>query len=345
MTQSSLHRRAQPACLFAAVLAFAAVPDDSHAQTRLQVSRSERFRLAPSETARVLGTVAEGAEVTVGSERGGFTEVTLEGWVWARSVSRSGAREGFDLAVNAASGENLRARPNGAVLARLATGFLLQEVGRDDDWVRVRRTGWIASGGLKPTGGAPLAPAPAANAGAAVPSTGGAPSLDRGVTAGAVDLLTVPDGAASGRLAAGASVRVLARSGDWIRVETEGWIRESDLRPSAQGVLLGVSAAEVTARPREFEGKLVQWTVQYISQQTADELRPELPLGARYMLARGPLPESGFVYVVLEPAQAQFVDQLQPLAEVVMLARIRAGRMRYLYTPVVDAIELSLRQP
>jgi hypothetical protein len=160
-----------------------------------------------------------------------------------------------------------------------------------------------------------------------------------------VDLLTVPDGAASGRLAAGASVRVLARSGDWIRVETEGWIRESDLRPSAQGVLLGVSAAEVTARPREFEGKLVQWTVQYISQQTADELRPELPLGARYMLARGPLPESGFVYVVLEPAQAQFVDQLQPLAEVVMLARIRAGRMRYLYTPVVDAIELSLRQP
>jgi hypothetical protein len=128
-------------------------------------------------------------------------------------------------------------------------------------------------------------------------------------------------------------------------VETEGWIRERDMRPSASGILLGVSAAEIAARPREFEGKLVQWTVQFISLQAADELRPEIPRGAPYLLARGPLPESGFVYVVLQPEQAEFAERLQPLAEVVMIARIRAGRSRYLTTPVVDALDLSERQP
>jgi hypothetical protein len=342
MTQSSLDRRAQPACLFAVLLALVTVPSSSTAQTRVQVSRSERFRLEPRDNARVLGTVAEGADVTAGAERDGFTEITLEGWVWGRSVAAS-ERSGFDLAVSAREGENLRARPNGPVIARLASGFLLDEIERNGDWVRVRRAGWVASAGLRKAEAAPVA-AEAVAGTTATPRTD-TRSLDHGITTGEVDLRTVPDGPSAGKLAAGASVRVLARSGDWVRVETDGWIRERDLRPSAQGVLVGVSAAEVSARPRDFEGKTVQWTVQFISLQTADELRPEIPPGARYMLARGPLPESGFVYVVLLPAQLRFIEQLQPLAEVVLVARIRAGRTRYLPNPVVDALELSLRQP
>jgi hypothetical protein len=291
----------------------------------------------------VLGTVAEGAEVAGGPERDGFTEVTLDGWIWGRSVGPTSS-DGFDLEVRAASGENLRQRPNGPVTARLARGFLLREVERNGDWVRVRRTGWVATHGLRALEAASTRTA-AADSVPAASATSGPPSLSHGVTAGDAELRVVPDGAVSGRLAAGAAVRVLARSGEWIRVETDGWIRESDLRPSAAGVLLGVSAAEVAARPRDFEGKLVQWTVQYISLQTADALRPELPSGARYMLARGPLPESGFVYAVLEAPHVAFVEQLQPLSEIVMLARIRAGRMRYLHSPVVDAVEFSLREP
>ncbi|HWP36795.1 MAG TPA: hypothetical protein VNL18_04495 [Gemmatimonadales bacterium] len=299
--------------------------------------------MEPGASGRVLGTVAEGAELGGGVERDGFTQVTLEGWIWGRSVTAA-SRDGFDLEVRAASGENLRQRPNGPLIARLARGFLLEEVERNADWVRVRRTGWIATDGLRALDALPTRSAMTDSA-PAPPATTGRPGLDHGVTAGDVDLRVVPDGAVFGKLSAGSPVRVLARSGEWIRVEAEAWIRESDLRPSAAGVLLGVSAAEVTARPRDFEGKLVQWAVQYISLQTADELRPELPRGSRYMLARGPLPESGFVYAVLEAPHVAWVEQLQPLSEIVMLARIRAGRMRYLHSPVVDVVELSLRQP
>lgn len=301
--------------------------------------------MEPGESARALGTVAEGAEVVGGAERDGFTEITLEGWIWGRSVARTG-REGFDLAVNARSGENLRAGPNGRIIGRLAAGFLLSEVAREEGWVRVRRTGWIASPALRAVAASAVSSGAAQGTEAvATPGSDGGPTLDRGVTVGDVELHRVPDGPATGRLTADTPVRVLARSGDWVRVETEGWIRERDLRPSEAGVLLGVSAGEVAARPRDFEGKLVQWTVQFISLQTADELRPEIPAGSRYVLARGPLPESGFVYVVLQPAQVQFAQALRPLAEIVMIARVRAGRSRYLQTPVVEAVELSERQP
>ncbi|HEX9581895.1 MAG TPA: SH3 domain-containing protein [Gemmatimonadales bacterium] len=345
MAQSSLPRWAQPAWHVALCL-LAAVPAVAAAQTRYQVARGERFRIEPGESARALGTVAEGAEVVGAAERDGFTEITLQGWIWGRSVAGTD-RDGFDLAVNARSGENLRAAPNGRIIGRLASGFLLNEVSRNNEgWVQVRRTGWIASPALRAVG----APAGAASGSSSPdaeppPTDGGGPKLDRGVTVGDVELHRVPEGPPTGRLGVDSPVRVLARSGEWVRVATEGWIRERDLRPSEAGVLLGVSAAEVTARPRDFEGKLVQWTVQFISLQTADELRPEMPPGARYALARGPLPEAGFVYVVLQPAQVRFAEALQPLAEIVMIARVRAGRSRYLATPVVDAVDLSERRP
>jgi len=121
------------------------------AQDRFQVVRGERFRLASSESARVLGTVSEGAELVGMEERDGFRQVTLQGWIWGRSVART-ERGAFDLAVSASSGENLRATANGRVIARLANGFLLEEVARDGNWVHVRRSGWVASAGLRAVG-------------------------------------------------------------------------------------------------------------------------------------------------------------------------------------------------
>jgi hypothetical protein len=140
-------------------------------------------------------------------------------------------------------------------------------------------------------------------------------------------------------------VRVLARSGEWVRVASEGWIRESDLRPAAGGVLVGVTAAEVRSNPALFEGKLLQWSVQYIALQTADELRREIPVGQRYMLARGPLPEAGFVYVILSSEQAAQLERLRPLAELVIIARVKVGRSQFLANPVLELVDLSVRRP
>jgi hypothetical protein len=335
-----------------ALALLAALPASVGAQARYRAKQAENFRQQPGPDQKVLASVYQGSELTGGQTKDGWVEVTLDGWIWARSVG-STTRDGFTLAVTSGGGENLRAEPNGRVLARLASGFLMDEVSRDaKGWVRVRRTGWMWGQSLGPVAGetAPAAPAAPAPSPAAAPvqeppAPAGPATLDHAVTARQTDMRRVPEGEPAGSLAEDTPVRVLARSGEWVRVATEGWIRESDLKPSAPGVLAGVSGAEVRARPADFEGKTVQWAVQYLALQTADELRPEIPRGQRYLLARGPLPESGFLYVMLPAGWLARVEQLQPLADVVIVARIKAGRSRLLGNPVVELVDLAVRQP
>ncbi len=357
MAQSTFVRAALPAWLVACGCALAgALPAPAHAQARFRAARAENFRQLPGPDQKILGSVYEGTELVAGQTKDGWVEVTLEGWIFGRSVGRT-TRDGFDLAVTVSGGENLRTVPGGRVLARLANGFLLAEVSRSaNGWVQVRRTGWVRGESLEPVGtpgdvsvpAAPATPTPAAPRpvpGADVAASPGTASLDRAVTARQAGVHRIPDSEPTGSLAEDTPVRVLARSGEWVRVAMEGWIRESDLKPASPGVLAGVSGGEVRARPTDFEGKTVQWSVEFVALQTADELRREIPARQRYMLARGPLPESGFIYVILPAAWVERIEQLQPLAELVIIARIKAGRSQYLGNPVVELVDLAVRRP
>ncbi|UCD24163.1 MAG: hypothetical protein JSW51_14235 [Gemmatimonadota bacterium] len=246
----------------------------------------------------------------------------------------------FDLRVISAGGENLRETPNGNIAARVAEGTYLEEISRDANWIRVRREGriWAASLELVEE---PTAPAAAPSQPEATDS---AATLDRAALAHAASLLRVPEGDTTATLQANTSVRVLARSGEWVRVRTEGWVRESDLRPSVEGLLEGVSGAEVRARPEEYQGKLIQWTLQYLATQEADELRSEIPEGDLYMLARGPLPEAGFVYVTLSREQLAEVERLSPLTQLVVIGRVLVARSRYLGNPILELVDMAVRQ-
>src|SRR5439155_313102 len=53
-------------------------------------------------------------------------------------------------------------------------------------------------------------------------------------------LYRAPEGAPTGTLAPSAPLRVLGRSGDWTRVEIDGWVRSGDLQAAPAGVLVGV---------------------------------------------------------------------------------------------------------
>jgi hypothetical protein len=154
-------------------------------------------------------------------------------------------------------------------------------------------------------------------------------------------LFRAPDGPTAGAIDPDAPLRVLSRSGEWARVQFEGWVRSTDLAAAPPGVLLGVSAAELRADPERFHGKVLRWTLQHIALQTADELRPDIPPGATYMLARGPSPERGFVYVVIPESQRAAVDRLAALTTLQVSVRVRAGRSRFLGHPVVDLITLE----
>src|SRR3989454_587090 len=150
-----------------------------------------------------------------------------------------------------------------------------------------------------------------------------------------------PDGPPAGTLTPATPLKVLSKSGEWARVQFEGWVRTSDLESAPPGGLVGVSAAELRAEPQRFAGQTLRWTLQFIAVQQADELRPEMPKGAIYFLARGPLPERGFIYVIVPEGKRALVEGLAPLATVQVTARVRAGRSRFLGNPVLDLLSLE----
>lgn len=105
------------------VAAATAVAPNAAAQQRFRVTTDENFRLAPQGDARVLARVTAGTEVPAVGVSGDWREVTVEGWIWGQST-RSSSTSDFDLVVSPAGGENLRAEPNGSVVARFESGAL-----------------------------------------------------------------------------------------------------------------------------------------------------------------------------------------------------------------------------
>ncbi len=346
MRQSSRPYRPQPARLFAVMLmAGATVP--LAAQTQYRVTQPENFRRDPSTTAPILARVPSGISLAGGRIENGWTEITLYGWVWAESVEPS-IGGSHDLRVTARGGENLRTAPNQSVVARLSFGTLLDRVERNARWLRVRRQGWMWSQSLDEVASPePDAASPAEDVLARVVPTAADSlvGLDRAIVERDATLSVVPGGDTTGMLEAATPVKILARSDGWVRVQHEAWVRETDLRPSSPGVLVGVSGAEVRATPDDYDGKLLQWTVQYVAMQEADELRSEIPLGQAYMLARGPLPEAGFVYIVLTPEQRGQIERLSRLANLVVVGRVRTARSRFLNNTILDLVDFAELQP
>lgn len=296
-----------------------------------------------------LARIPAPGDYPTGPTSGDWTRLTLDGWIFAPSV-RAEKRDGFDVVVMPSGGENLRSAPNGPVIARLKYGALLARVEARGNWLHVKRGGWIARSALDAPVVAVRKPAPpsttAYQAMAQKPDSAPRPrassavaaSVDRVEVSRAAPLFLTPDGAQAGTLQPGTAARVLGRSGDWVRVQTEAWMHDADLQPPADGAMVGVSAAEVRANPDRYVGQTLDWRLQIVSIETADELRPELPVGQPYLLTRGPMPEPGFVYVSIPSSQVEQFRSLGPLSELTLRVRIRAARTRYLATPVAELV-------
>lgn len=338
MTWQSKHLRvALPlACVLSAMVGFAR---PSHGQDQFRTQITENFRRDSSTASPILASLMANVTVTGEDVGGRWVRITLDGWIWAASTVPT-SRDGFHRRVSQGGGENLRDGPRGSIIAELNEGCLLMELERQGDWIHVRRTGWMWGQSLVAMASGPSGAGAIGDS--AIP--GVAPDLDRAVVANPTALRSVPDGDTMATLGAETPVRVLARSGDWVRVQAEGWIREDELRAGTPGVLVGVSGGEVRARPDEFVNRVVQWTLQFIALQRADEVRYDIPVGQRYLLMRGPLPETGFVYVTITDEQVESFEQMEPLTRLVLVGRIRTGRSRYLGNPVLQLLDYTIRQ-
>ncbi len=327
-------------------------PAGAQEERRLQASTD--LHRDPDGTPLV--SLPAGAKVEAGKADGDWRQVTVEGWIYQPSTSPT-KRDGFDLVVTSDEGENLRRAPNGPIVGRAREGTLLERVGERGKWFRVKRDGWVPqeavptkkaadttrrqgrqadrrTGGRGDCGSVGSAAAAAPTAAPASPTA----SVEGVETLRETGLSRVPDSGAMTTLPAGTAARVVGRSGEWVRVQVEGWVRESDVKPAQAGVLAGISAAEIRATPERFLGQTLDWHLQIIAVQLADELRPEMPSGQPYLLTRGPLPEPGFVYVMIPPERVAEFRALPALHEMTLRVRRKAARTRYLATPVAELV-------
>ncbi|MGH7525796.1 MAG: SH3 domain-containing protein [Gemmatimonadales bacterium] len=286
-----------------------------------------------------LVSLPAGAPVDTGRSEGDWKQATVEGWVFTSSTART-RRDGYDLVVTPDDGENLRSSPNGEVVGRAREGTLLKRVGQRGKWTRVRREGWVPSEAVT----ADRSPAPRATSQGTARTVRAAPAPpptpEMVETLRETGLSAAPTGSSYGTLQSGIPARVLGRSGGWVRVQVDGWVRESDLKPVEGGVLVGVTAAEVRAAPDRFVGQTLDWRLQLIAVQSADELRGEMAPGQPYLLTRGPLPEPGFVYVAVPQGQVAEFRALPPLHELVLRLNLKAARTKFLSTPVAELVSV-----
>ena len=320
-------------------------------QGRYRVSNDGEWFYQEADGRR-LARLARGAIVGGGETRADWMHVVLEGWIFATSVGPS-PRPEFDLVVTRAPEENLRSSAGGALVAKLAEGFGLKKVGQSDRWVHVTRDGWVQTSGLAVVpdviatrsvtdsdSASTQGGTPGHGPGDSLPAR---PSLDgaRAQPTRPTTLYRAPDGPEAGTVTAETPLRVLGRAGDWARVQIEAWVKAAELQAAPPGVQVGVSAAELRAEPQRYLGQVLRWTLQFIAVQKADDLRPDIPSGATYVLARGPLPERGFVYVIIPDPKLSAVQALAPLADIQVTVKVRQGRSRYLGNPVVELISLE----
>jgi hypothetical protein len=305
-----------------------------------------------------LVSLPAGAPIEAGAVKGEWREAAVEGWIYSPSTAPT-RRDGFDLVVTSDEGENLRRNPNGPVLGRIREGTLLERVGKQGKWFQVRREGWVpgsavarrqgkapAAQGQAPIQGKPAQPPQTPARTRPGPAAGAPPTAPPGPAEGVevsreTGLARSPDSTPYATLQPGIPARVMGRSGEWVRIQLDGWIKQADLKPADNGVLREVSAEEVQASPARYVGQPLEWRLQLIAVQIADELRPEIPAGRPYLLTRGPLPEPGFVYVTVPDTMVARFRALPPLQELTLRVSLTAARTRYLATPVADLLSVE----
>lgn len=326
----------------------AVAPAAASAQSTATVRVEENFRRAPNDV--VLARLSSGTPLTVLGRQDNWLEVEVEGWVWLNSLQASDDPE-LDLVVAVAGGENLRNEPQGTVLGRLEDGALLEELDRDPGWAHVRRRGFIWAASVDESASSasaaspgPETPAPTARPPAPAPSRP-EPTAQRPpdfATAAGAAILTAPDGDTLALTTARGDLQVVAREGNWARVRLDGWVwmpvggrGQADAAPAA------LVPEDLTRDPRAHVGRVVSWSLQFISLEAAEELRTDFRRGEPFLLSRFGGPDGPFVYVAVPPEHQTTVEGLVPLERISVTARVRTGASALTGTPIIDLLSLE----
>lgn len=149
-----------------------------------------------------------------------------------------------------------------------------------------------------------------------------------------------PNGPALGQLEAGVVVTPQARDRGWVKVQVEAWVPESLFVPADTAFGGTLTAADLRANPDGHRGKIVRWEVQVVGMQTADPLRRDMERDEPFLLAMGPTGEDAILYITVPTRMLEEARALQPLASVLLTARVRTGRSNPTGAPILELISI-----
>jgi hypothetical protein len=303
------------------------------------LTTEENFRATPNGT--LLGQLRAGMSLEVLEATGDWLRFDLEGWVWARSL-QAVDRGNFDLVVSVEGGENIRGTAGGEIIGHMEQGTVLETLERVPDWVRVRRQVWVWRRSVVLFGSDP-ASGSADRVRLRVPST--TVDGEEWALGGSVDspILSAPDGDTLAISGPSTNLRVLAREGNWARIRLEGWIwlpQGSDGGVEVS-IRTDVTLEDVAAAPDDFRGEVLQWDLQFISLERAEEIRTDFFVTEPFLLTRMGDGDQGFVYIAVPPERLGEAQGLSPLERIRVVGRVRTGSARLTGSPILELLSLD----
>ena len=98
---------------------------------------------------------------------------------------------------------------------------------------------------------------------------------------------------------------------------------------------------ESNAQPELYAGRVVSWSIQFISLERAEAVRTDFFEGEPFLLARFGGPDGPFVYVAVPNDRLSEVQGLVPLETVAVTGRVRTGASSLTGAPIVDLITID----
>jgi hypothetical protein len=98
---------------------------------------------------------------------------------------------------------------------------------------------------------------------------------------------------------------------------------------------------DLMADPATHAGRVVAWTIQFISLERAEAIRTDFFEGEPFLLARFGGQDGPYVYVAVPTDRLGEVQGLVPLERVDVTGRVRTGASALTGAPIIDLISIQ----
>jgi hypothetical protein len=115
----------------------------------------------------------------------------------------------------------------------------------------------------------------------------------------------------------------------------------SSAEPAATDAASTLVPDDLTREPAASVGRVISWSLQFISLERAEEIRTDFRRGEPFLLTRYGGAEGPFVYVAVPPERLAEMQGLVPLERISVTARVRTGASSFTGTPIVDLLSLE----